>query len=224
MPCSSRAPAVAGPTAATLSPARARASLPSPSSCSQKIGYRVLAGEDQPVVVGDDGDLARAAGPRSRRAICVAGISMTSAPRSRSFSLRRGACCVARVTTIRFPKSGRCSNQFSSSRRTTDQPITVITGAVDFLLFGFGREGLERRHDRALLGKRSPLDRGRRDVAGHSALDQRIGDRGESLHAHVQNDGAARLGEGRPVGLGARLWLDLRGRSQKSPMSPARGA
>jgi hypothetical protein len=70
---------------------------------------------------------------KSRRfsgSIRIVGKSKTSAPSARRAELNVLACRRVRVTTIRLPKSGRCSNQFSESRKRTTSPKIATAGAV----------------------------------------------------------------------------------------------
>ena len=60
----------------------------------------------------------------------IVGSSKTSAPSARSPPLSTPACCRVRVTTMRLPKSGRVSNQFSFSRSFTTSPKTATAGAL----------------------------------------------------------------------------------------------
>ena len=53
----------------------------------------------------------------------IVGAGIASAPRSSSISMSSPACSIERVTTIRFPKSGRSSNQ----RRCCRSPATAPT-------------------------------------------------------------------------------------------------
>ena len=58
----------------------------------------------------------------------MVGTSNTSAPLSRNWRESWPACSRARVTTMRCPKNGRRSNQFSFSRSLTTLPTTARAG------------------------------------------------------------------------------------------------
>src|SRR5882724_10088748 len=62
----------------------------------------------------------------------MVGTSNTSAPRSRNWRENWLACSRVRVTTMRWPNSGRFSNQFSFERSFTTSPITVTAGEEKF--------------------------------------------------------------------------------------------
>ena len=62
----------------------------------------------------------------------MVGISSTSAPRSVNFRESWLACSRVRVTTTRWPKSGRFSNQFSFERSFTTSPTTTTVGGPIF--------------------------------------------------------------------------------------------
>ena len=62
----------------------------------------------------------------------MVGISKTSAPCSSNWRESWLACSRVRVTTMRWPNSGRFSNQFSFERSFTTSPITVTAGAEKF--------------------------------------------------------------------------------------------
>jgi hypothetical protein len=57
------------------------------------------------------------------------------------------------------------------------------------------RQRGDRRDDAALPRVGAPLHRGRRRIGRHAAGDERRGDPGQRLHAHVQHDRAAGAGE-----------------------------
>ena len=62
-------------------------------------------------------------------AIWIVGAGIASAPRSSSISMSSPACSSDRVTTIRFPKSGRSSNQRRWSRSPATAPTTSIAAS-----------------------------------------------------------------------------------------------
>jgi hypothetical protein len=62
----------------------------------------------------------------------MVGTSRTSAPNSASRFANFPAWPVRRVTTIRFPNSGRFSNQFNFPRSFTTSPTMVSAGGEIF--------------------------------------------------------------------------------------------
>ena len=130
--------AVAGPIAAILAPAKARPSSPSDSSLAATTGTAFALVK---TIQSYCPRLARAASSSDVSAIGairITGNSTGSAPRAISRSESALACSRARVTSTRFPKSGRdrtSSNQRSVSRSRTTSPTMQTAGGVSFARF-----------------------------------------------------------------------------------------
>ena len=122
IPRRASAAAVPGPIAATRTGASARASSPAGARPRSKNASTPLAD-----VNTSHSYRARSGTAKSTGSSAIAGSSMTSAP-SCSSSVRSSlACSRARVTTMRRPNSGRCSNHAKSSAATS--PTTIADGA-----------------------------------------------------------------------------------------------
>ena len=118
MPRRSRDAAVAGPTAAMVESERTRVSFT----------WRKYPSTPLALV-----KITKSAGPifgRATKRISMVGARITSAPRIWSRWTRSPACSRARVTMIRFPKSGRFSIQ--SMRFFATSPTIVIAGGSIF--------------------------------------------------------------------------------------------
>ena len=132
MPKSSRAADVCSPTAATLTPANARASRPYSSNRSRtaRTAFTEVNATHwyRPVTR-----------PLTARSICwgvrggstaIVGTSSGTAPYSRSRCDTTAACSLVRGTRIRQPNSGLVSNHDSSSRAATASPTTAMAGPL----------------------------------------------------------------------------------------------
>ncbi|CAB4789057.1 unannotated protein [freshwater metagenome] len=113
--------AVPGPIAATFTPQNTRASSPATSIPLSKNPSTPL-GEVK-MIHSKPPSSGRVT---SRGSILMDGSSSTSAPRISSLSRSELACSRARVTTMRAPRSGRCSNHEKS--RAATSPTTIADG------------------------------------------------------------------------------------------------
>ena len=142
---------------------------------------------------------SRTSAESSRGTIRIAGSSTTSAPSARSVAARPLAWARARVTTTRRPWSGRRSSQPIVSRRAATGPMSTIAGGSKACR-GCRRGQLGERRGHGPLPRHRAALHGRRRLAGVAARrDQALGDLGQPLDAHVEDERARETGERLPV-------------------------
>ena len=125
MPCSDSARAVPGPIAATLAPAKARASagvVPWPRRSNSALTAFGLVKQTRSYCVRSGG------GPGSG-CVRITGACTTFAPSSWSARAKPLACARARVTATVWPLSGRGDSHSSAPASPATGPTTVIEGA-----------------------------------------------------------------------------------------------
>lgn len=99
-----------------------------------------------------------------------------------------------RVTTMRRPKRGRCSNQLSLGRRVTTPPTTATAGALKFCSATTAAM-VARVLSMDCCWPVVPSGPCRRGWWAEAAFDQGWGERANALDAHEYDLGAGHLGE-----------------------------
>ena len=135
----------------------------------------------------------------------MVGISKTSAPSARRPALKPPACFRVRVTTMRLPKSGRVSNQFSWSRSATTSPKTATAGAWKPLAATFSAMSASVPRSvccRPVVPQRTSAT----GVSGAAPCCRKLlGDRADPLHAHEHDLRPRRRRELREIERALRL-------------------
>ena len=194
MPRRASASLVPGPIAATRRPPSARVSSPAGASPRSKNASTPLADVNTSHAYSASGGRSKSIG-----SIAIDGSSTTSAPSPSRRARSALACSRARVTTMRRPNSGRCSNQPRSSAATSpttialgaSTPRSAIVASVPRTVCCSGRVP-HRTAATGVVGARPPSINSRaisRDVA----------------RAHQHDEGSTGARERVPVGVGSGL-------------------
>ena len=203
MPARRSASAVAGPTAATRTPASARASRSSPMNRSTALRDVSTTHESSRTAAAA---ARRAAPPSAGSTWRVSGSSTTVAPTCSRAPTSPRARAPDRVTTTEQPAKGPpgpASAPGDDAPSAATRPTTITAGDPRSTAASPASVVRATRWDPVV----APLDHGRRRLGRPTPADERFGDGGARRHAHEDDESASRPRQRVPVGhaLASRL-------------------
>ena len=152
----------------------------------------------------------------------IIGASIGSAPSACRRLTNSAACSRGRVTRMRFPNSGRESNQRRCSRSAATRPITRMAGRRSVRSLHRVRHLRERTHDGVLGRQRAVVDQRGGVVLGTSGDEQRFEHVRQLVGSGVADDGAVERREAGPVHFRARLAVVLVSANEGQRVAAAR--